>query len=126
MASSPIDQAPGGTINPRLTADGLDCVVEHGGSVSEHLGRNDRGGDVNTFNISDNRGNLSIGGQNYSQTTHTGIDTTELLKFAGAVRQLLPTLGLNDEDAAVLDQQAEELQAAASQPEPELGTLRRL
>ena len=126
IAAISIEEEREGCVRPTLTPEGQDCVIEFGGRVSDYLNRGSRPANVNNIHIADNQGNLSIAGENFTQSITSGVDTSQLLKFAGAVRQLLPTLNLDDEDAEELDRQAEELHAAASDPEPNVGKLRSL
>lgn len=119
------EERPGCT-RPRLTSSGQDCAIDFGGNVSEYLNKPPSATNINNIHIADNRGNLSIAGEQFTQSITSGIDTSELLKFAGAVRQILPTLDLETEKAAELDRQAEELHEAASEPEPEVGRLKKL
>jgi hypothetical protein len=110
-----------------LSDAGYRCLTEYGGDVSEYNRRNDREpATTNNTYFADNKGNLSIGGQNFTQAVQSGVDTSELLKFAGAVRQILPTLELPEDEAMALGDAAEQLHEAASEQEPNVGTLKRL
>ena len=60
------------------------------------------------------------------QNISAGIDTRDLLKFAGFVRQIGSTLGLDTDKQTELEAQAMELHRVASSPAPEAGRLRRL
>lgn len=121
-----IEEEAAGLIEPRLSSSGHDCVVEFGGNVSEYLNRQARVGNTSNVYIADNRGNLSVGGSNFTQNSTTGVDTSELLQFAGAVRQILPTLDLPPEVAGQLDQDAIALHEEASQAEPNVGLITQL
>ena len=120
-----IDQEPAGSIYPRLLQAGHDCVIEFGGNVAEYK-KQSQGGTTNNVYMADNRGNMAIGSSDFVQAVKSGVDTTELLKFAGAVRQILPTLDLPEEQSEQLGQYAEELHEEASREDPDIGLLKRL
>ncbi|WP_370942386.1 hypothetical protein AB5J62_25105 [Amycolatopsis sp. cg5] len=57
--------------------------------MSDYLNRARGGSSVTntTINMSDNRGNMTVVSENVQQTMNAGLDVTEVLKFAGLVRQ---------------------------------------
>jgi len=117
-----------GIVEVTLTEQGHSCVADFGGDVTKF--NRERGqGNVTTNNniyVPDNNGNLAINSSGFSQTVTSGVDTTDLLKFAGAVGQILPTLNLSEEQAEELRQESAELHEAASQSDPDVGLLHRL
>lgn len=116
-----------GIMEVTLSSRGYSCVTDFGGDVTKFAHERSQG-NVTTNNIymPDNKGNLAISSSRFAQTVKAGVDTAELLKFAGAVRQILPTLELTEDQAEKLKQESAELHEAASQPEPDVGLLRRL
>jgi hypothetical protein len=107
----------------RLTARGYDCV-EQGGDVAEYSHRSD--GSVTNITISDPQGVIINSPNSVQQNIKAGIDTRDLLKFAGFVRQIGSTLGLDTDKQTELEDQAMELYEVASSQAPEAGRLRRL
>lgn len=125
IEAQPIEEEATGSIHPRLTQKGHECLIEFGGDVSSH-NRASRGGTTNNVYLADNKGNMAIGSENFTQSVTSGVDTSELLKFAGAVRQILPTLDLPPERAQSLDEEAAALHEEASRESPDVSLLRRL
>ncbi|MGI6875190.1 MULTISPECIES: hypothetical protein [Amycolatopsis] len=125
-----VAEAVSGWIHPRLTANGQDCVVEYGGSVSDYMNRTAAavggGGNVTNISISDSSGNIVVGDNNYVHNVASGIDVSQVLRFAGLVRQVVTTLQLPPEDEAIVDAQAAELHDAASEAPADKGRLRLL
>jgi predicted transcriptional regulator len=125
ITSLHIAEAADGTLKPSLTAAGQDCVMDFGGNVSEYTNRQRCGGTTN-INMTSSTGNIVVASENVKQNIKTGIDTRKLLEFAGFVRQVLPTLGLGEDDQAELDADAAELHRAAEEVEPDRGRLQQL
>jgi hypothetical protein len=119
-----IDQLGPAMVKPRLTVDGRSCVIDYESDVSEYLKRQ-QGGSTN-ITMTNVQGQTVIASDNVTQTMTTGVDVSKLLDFAGFVRQVAPTLGLDEADQADLRNQAEQLHDAASSSNPDRGRLRRL
>lgn len=124
VAGSSVEEALPGTFYPRLTADGYDCVTDYEGNVSDYLSRHKVQGATN-IHMSGIQGNTVIGNSNIVQNA-SGLDASKLLDFAKFVRQVAPTLDLEEEQQRNLKDQANQLVEAAAAPEPERGKLRRL
>lgn len=119
-----VDSEVNGWFYPRLTADGRDCITEHGGAVSDFL-RSRNGGA--TYHFSDNSGAISVNSRHVTQTVSHGVDTAVLLKFAEAAAQMLPVLdGIPDDERGELQECAAAVQAEAAQTEPNISKLREL
>jgi hypothetical protein len=119
------EEAAEGTLKPLLTAAGQDCVMDFGGNVSDYVNRQ-HGSSTTNVTMTNSTGNIVVASENVKQNIKTGLDTRRLLEFAGFVRQVLPTLGLADDDQAELDADADELHQAAEQLEPDRGRLKQL
>jgi len=121
ITATEFDQVESGNMRPRLTAAGQDCVMDFGGNVSDYLNRHHGG---NTTHITGN--NNIVASNHVTQTITNGMDIKPLLDFVDYIRQVLPTLGLSDEQQAVVDQDAAELREAADATPPDRGRLKRL
>ncbi|MEV7042209.1 hypothetical protein [Amycolatopsis sp. NPDC051061] len=119
------DQLGPAAVKPRLTAEGRDCVIEYGGDVSEYLNRH---GASHGTNVTMNHvtGNTVIGNENIVNNQASGIDVAKLVDFADFVRQVLPTLGLPEDERAELGRQADELSEVTTANESDRGRWRRL
>lgn len=113
------------SLRPSLTTEGRDCVIDSGGNVSEYVDRQ-RGGTTTNVTMTNVSGQTVIASDNVKQNMTSGLDTSKLLDFAGFVRQVLPTLGLPNDEQTELDDRAEKLHEAASSQAPDKGNLRRL
>lgn len=111
-----------GSQSPRLTSQGIDCVVDFGGNVSDYLKPS---AGLAGIHVSDVNGNVVFGNHNKVQYT-SALDTSQVLKFAGLVRQTLPVLGLPPENANRIAEQAQELHEAAQVEEPDPSWMRKL
>lgn len=119
-----IDQEVDGWLQPQLTADGNDCITEHGGSVSDHVRSRNSGA---TYHFADNSGAISVNSSNVTQTVSHGVDTTALTKFAEAAAQMLPVLdGIPEDERDELQECAASVQAEVAKAEPNVGKLREL
>ncbi|SDG69745.1 hypothetical protein SAMN05216553_110296 [Lentzea fradiae] len=127
-----VDQADDGTVSPTITTAGRDCLIHFRGDVNQYLNRGGRSTTSHTthnnttITMTDSVGNITNASSNVQQNLNSGLDTTEVLKFAGAVRQTLPVLGLNEEVQQAVDAQAEELHQEASAAAPNRGRMRTL
>lgn len=121
-----IEQAADGTIKPRLTAAGQDCVMDFGGNVSDYINRHNGRSTTTNITMTGSTGNIVVASDNVQQNIETGIDTRKLLDFAGFVRQVVPTLGLSEDDQAELDADAAELHQAAEEAQPDRGRIKQL
>jgi len=129
ITSSTIDNVMDGCLNPRLKPDGEDCVTDFDGEVTKYMNRGGagNGGHIgDTYNITDNRGNVITGGSRNTQSVTHGIDTSAVLKFAGTLAQSLPVLGLSEDAQAEVRAQSDELHAEASGDQPNVGRMRSL
>lgn len=119
-----VDQEVNGWFYPRLTADGLDCITIHGGSVSEFLRSRNSGAN---YHFSQNSGAISVNSSNVAQSVSHGVGTSALLLFARAMAQMLPVLdGIPEDDKAELRETAAVVEAEVAQPQPNIGKLREL
>jgi hypothetical protein len=120
------DQAGSGTVKPRLTATGIDCVMDFGGKVSDYINRNAGGRTTNNITMTSSTGNIVVASENVVQNVEAGIDTRKLLEFAGFVRQVLPTLNLATDQQTELDSSAADLHRTAEEVNPDRGRLLKL
>jgi hypothetical protein len=123
-----VDQADH-LIHPSLTPNGVTCA-ESEKSVSEFLNPPSPSNGP-TFNVRiDGSQNVAVGTQsNFSQSNTSGIDPAvlaQLTHFTAAVRQGIPSYGLDDSQQIEVEQLAEELETEASSDAPDRGRLRRL
>jgi hypothetical protein len=83
-----------------------------------------------TVHITDNHGNLSVAGQDFTQNiTNTGLDAEQILQIlelAGGTHQLAPTLKLPTDDEQQLLETADQLHAEASGDKPDRARIRQL
>jgi hypothetical protein len=113
---------------PNLTSRGLDCA-ESGKAVSEFVASQASSGPI--FNVQiDGSQNVVVGTQSdFTQNNTSGIDAevlTRLVHFATIARQSLPGSGLDEQQQAVADHVAQELEAEATNDAPDRGRLRKL
>jgi hypothetical protein len=118
-------------VRPQLSVAGRTCVTDFGGDVNEYLNRGQAKPPVTnstTTNnyVSDNHGNLSIAGENFSQVFNAGLDVTDVLELAGGADQLVPVLHLPADREQEIIQTAKQLHAEASGATPDRGRLRQL
>jgi hypothetical protein len=119
-----VDQEVNGWFYPRLTADGLDCITIHGGSVSEFLRSRNSGAN---YQFPQNSGAMSVNSNYMAQSVNHGVDTSALLQFARAMTQMLPVLeGIPEDDKADLRETVVAVEAEVAQPQPNIGKLRQL
>lgn len=121
IAAIEIEEAESGTVKPSLTTAGQDCVMDFGGNVSDYLNRQQSG---HTTHIVGN--NNIVASDHVTQTITNGVDTKVLSNFVDYIRQVLPTLGLSEEQQAVIDKNAAELRDAVNATPPDRGLLKRL
>lgn len=124
IASALIDEAPDGWVGPGLTTAGRDCVIDHGGSVTEFKRSRLQPG-INIGHVSG--GNVSIGGANFSQVSNQGEDVDALLRFARGLTGRLPELcGITGDERERLRTYAEQIDTAAQEPTRDPGKLKQL
>lgn len=116
---------------PGLSVPGRTCVTDFRGDVNEYLNRGQARPSVTTSTttnnyVSDNHGNLSIAGENFSQVSNAGLDVTDILELAGGVNQLASVLQLPPDHEQEIVQTAEQLHAEASAATPDRGKLHQL
>ncbi|WGD42005.1 hypothetical protein [Streptomyces cathayae] len=116
-------------IRPSLTPDGVNCA-ESEKSVSEFLNSSTPEGGT-TFNVRIDRSqNVAVGTQSdFTQNNTSGIDPAilaQLMHFATAARQGVPSYGLDEGQQVEVEQLAGELEAEATGDTPDRGRLRRL
>lgn len=118
------DHSVAAWVKPRLTSDGRDCVIDYGGNVSDYLKRFSSG---NSTNVTMNHvhGNTVIGNENVVNNQASGIDIAKLVDFANFVRQVLPTLGLPEDERTEIGRQADELSEVTTASEDDRNWLRR-
>ncbi|MGM1062163.1 hypothetical protein [Saccharothrix sp. Mg75] len=132
ITAARVDEAEDGTLRPGITTAGRDCLIHFEGDVNQYLNRGGRSTTSHTthnnttITMTDSVGNITNASSNVQQNVNSGLDTTEVLKFAGAVRQTLPVLGLDEEARQAADAQAEELHQQASAATPDRGRMRAL
>ncbi|WP_158854728.1 hypothetical protein [Saccharothrix deserti] len=125
-------QGEDGTLRPTITTAGRDCLIHFEGDVNQYLNRgghsttNHTTHNNTTITMTDSVGNITNASSNVQQNVNSGLDTTEVLKFAGAVRQTLPVLGLDEAAQQAVDAQAEDLHQEASSAAPDRGRMRNL
>ncbi|RKT51877.1 hypothetical protein [Saccharothrix australiensis] len=121
-------QSGDGMLRPSLTAEGRDCLIHFEGDVNQYLNRSVRPGITNntTITMTDSIGNITNASAHVVQNANAGLDTTKVLEFAGALRQSLPILGLDEDVQQVANAQAEELHQEAQSATPDRGKMRRL
>lgn len=132
ITAATIDQAEDGTISPAISAEGRDCLIHFEGDVNQYLNRSARPSaqhtthNTTTITMADSVGNITNASSHVMQNAISGLDTTKVLEFAGAVRQTLPVLGLDDDAQRTVDGQAEELHNEANSAAPNRGKMRQL
>ncbi|MGM1062164.1 hypothetical protein [Saccharothrix sp. Mg75] len=115
-----------GVARSTITSNGRDCLVDFDGNVSEYLNRGQQSNTTTNIMMTGSTGNITVASDNVVQNVNAGLSTTEVLKFAGFVRQSLPVLGVEQSAHEALDAQAEELHQEASSAAPDRGRLRGL
>lgn len=125
LADRGLVAASSGQSGLRLTADGMDCALS-GETVSDYLASQSAGS--HTYNVHNPQGSI-IGGQHQTvqQTNSFGFNPAEvsqLVHFAGLVRQVSPTLDLPEAEHAELVDGAQALELEAAAPASDQGRLR--
>ncbi|THA28442.1 hypothetical protein E6R18_28240 [Streptomyces sp. A1277] len=115
-----------GPVLADITAEGQDCVEQYEGDISAYERRNATGN--TTFNIEQNSGNIASNSSRVTQNavTRNGFDPEKILEAVSLLQQLAPSLTPDADEQEELRAQAGDLQAAASDPASDRGTLRRL
>lgn len=119
-----------GWIGPRLTPEGRTYITDHGGDVAEYLRERRTGLPTHHSSVhfgGDNKGNFTVGSENFTQNYTIGLNTEDLVQFAELVRQTLPVLeGVDQAAKDELGDDAADLKAEASMSTPNRGRLRQL
>ncbi|MEU7897316.1 hypothetical protein AB0B45_31175 [Nonomuraea sp. NPDC049152] len=107
----------------RITARGLYCVRKYEGDVMKMEDEERRIG----HQIKVERSNVAFDPQGpVVQNYNEGVDTEKLLRFALAVQQGMPALGLSVEKQELVQTTIREIEEAAAEPESNPGRLKRL
>jgi hypothetical protein len=106
---------------PRITAEGIDCVERYGGVV-EYLNRQDRGG-VQVTIQGDNNGQLAVANRDVEQAQNQANDANVLMAFAQALREFAEVAGSEE---AEYNQLADMLEAEAKKDDRDEGWVRSL
>lgn len=112
-----------------LTADGLQCVHEHGGDVAEWVRSQQpqQNYDQSVSVIAGRDAQVAAHSQNVNQAQNkSAVKVDDLVKAARAVRELLPVLSDHSIDTAEVDGIVTEIEDEAASGQPDPGNLRRL
>jgi transcriptional regulator with XRE-family HTH domain len=116
-----------GPVRAETTSAGDDCVERYGGDVAEYERREvQANGPV--FHIhGDNTGNIAANSRDITMNAKTvkGVNMSDVVIFARALRQATPMLGLPDEEASELVELADRIEQEASGKASDLNRLQR-
>jgi hypothetical protein len=109
-----------------IIPQGVGCALA-GGSVQDHINQPSPGDKV-TFHIQENTGNIAANSSGFTQNavTQTEFDPAKLLAAVNLLQQLTPALTSDAGEQEELRTQVVELQAAATDPAPDRGLVRRV
>ena len=116
-----------GPVRAETTSAGDDCVERYGGDVTEYE-RRDVQASSPVFHIhGDNTGNIAANSRDVTMNAKTvkGVNMSDVVVFARALRQATPMLGLPDEEASELVELADRIEQEASGEAPDLNRLQR-
>lgn len=116
-----------GPVRAETTSAGDDCVERYGGDVAEYE-RRDVQASGPVFHIhGDNTGNIAANSRDVAMNAKTvkGVNMSDVVIFARALRQATPMLGLPDEEASELVELADRIEQEASREAPDLNRLQR-
>jgi transcriptional regulator with XRE-family HTH domain len=116
-----------GPVRAETTSAGDDCVERYGGDVAEYE-RRDVQASGPVFHIhGDNTGNIAANSRDVTMNTKTvkGVNMSDLVIFARALRQATPMLGLPDEETGELVELANRIEQEAAGEAPDLNRLQR-
>jgi hypothetical protein len=111
-----------GPVGASLTTEGVDCVEQHGGNVTDYLNQRDRAS--NTFNIGtfNNAGATAFGGDANQHIT-SGVDPAAMASFVQTLLPELPKLPLDNDGQAGSWDALREAQQELARPEPDQGRI---
>lgn len=112
-------------LNPHLTARGIDCAEQFGGSVHEYL-RSSGPAAATTDAVHVNAPTSAFGNRDVTHTATPGAPAEQLTVLLEAVRQAVPVLGLSGHDATTLTRNAATVAAELRAAEPDPVRLRTL
>lgn len=125
IAGRDVEQKPRGSLWPKLTSAGRDCVMDFEGDVANYI-QGQRGSMTNHINVTGNKGNFMIASNNSQQNITTSIDTDALVKFATAIRDSMQIFTLPEDQERQLREQALELDELTKLPNPSNGRMKQL
>ncbi len=120
-----VDQCRG-PVRAQITTQGEYCVEHHGGNVSDYEQQKKQGGGT-VFNIQNNTGNIAANSRDFTMnaTTNNGIQVSEIVMLARALRQAAPILELPEDDAEELVATADRIENEAGRDNPDASRLQR-
>ena len=110
-------------LRPSLTAEGRHCLIQYDGDVRAYFNSSAPGGNT-VVHVGENRGNLAVNSQGFTQNVVNEFDVAKVVEFARYVREVAPILAVSPEVAGDLARQAAVLEEASSGEKPDRGTLR--
>ncbi|WP_433464012.1 hypothetical protein [Spirillospora sp. CA-128828] len=108
------------------TWQGDDCVEQYGGDVDKYERRNDQASGP-VFHIGSNSGNIAANSRDFTMSASVvnGVDPSQIVMFARALRQAAPVLGLPEAEIQELMQTADRLEQEAGDGEPDPSRVQR-